>query len=88
MVGISLLICVGGVAVSLSFVVVSVGGCRRSVVCQRVCAAGAVLFPPHRFIFSCENLQNVPLLQPPLVKKNVQAGSLDGEARRLWNEGW
>ena len=83
MVGISLLICVGGVAVSLSMVVVSVGGCRRSVVCQRFCAAGAVLFPPHWFIFSCEKLQLLPLEQPALVEKNLQAGGLDGESRRL-----
>ena len=82
-VGISHLFCVGVVAVLQSFVVVSVCGCRRSVVCQRFCAAGAVLFPPQRFIFSCENLQLLPLLQPPLLRKNLQVGGLDGESRRL-----
>ena len=83
MVGFSLLLCVSGVVVSLSFVVVFVGVRRRFVVCQRFCAAGAVLFPPQRFIFSCENLQLLPLLQPPLLRKNLQVGGLDGESRRL-----
>jgi len=82
-VGLSFLVCEGGVAVSLSVVAVSVGGCRRAVVCQRFCAAGAVLIPPHWFICSCENLQLLPILQPALVKKNEQGRGLDEEPRWL-----
>ena len=81
MVGLSFLVCVGGVAVSLSVVAVSVGGCRRVVVCQRFCAAGAVLIPPHRFIFSWENLHLLPDVQPPLLKKKLQGASRVGPRR-------
>ena len=72
---------VSGVVVSPSFVVISVGVCWCFVVFLRFCAAGAVLFPPHRFIFLCVLVHLSPILQPPGELKNLQKSAVTGRLR-------